>query len=303
MSHKLEKKKVSAMDEFYKIGFGTWEFGGRGTPNPDNNDAEDIQNIQNALRAGIKHIDTAASYAAGKCEELVGEAIKDFNRQSLFIASKIKADQLNYDNVLKNCELSLKRLGLDYLDLYYIHHPNPQIPIEETAQAFNELHKRGLIKNVGISNAKVETMQKYQTHLNQPIFASQCQYNLIAREPERVGLLEFCRQHHIHFIAWSPIQLPAPALGIEPLYKRGVYPLLDEIAGKYGKKNAQIAIRWLIQQKNINIIFKSTNPEHIQEIIDTQNFSLSDDDMRNLSENFPRQESTSFINSHYRPMI
>lgn len=290
------------MNAFYKIGFGTWEFGGRGQPKPDNDDAKDIESIQYALKAGLKHIDTAESYANGKSEELVGKAIQGFNRKKLFIASKVRDIKLGYDDVLRNCELSLKRLGIDYLDLYYVHYPNSNIPVCETAKAFNDLHRQGLIKNIGICNAKIETMKDYQNSLDAPIFASQCHYNLIAREPQRTGLLNFCKDNNIIFIAWSPIQLAAPFLGIEPLHKRGVYPLLDEIADKYGKKNAQIAVKWLTQQNNINIIFKSTNPEHMKEILDTENFLLTDEDMKILRDNFPRQEDVSFISIYKKPL-
>ena len=290
------------MNNFYKIGFGTWEFGGRTEPDPNNDDAKDIQNIQNAIKSGIKHIDTAEYYAGGKCEELVGQAIKDFSRNDLYIATKVRDIKLSYDDVLKNCELSLKRLGLDYIDLYYVHLPNPNIPISETAKAFNELKRQGLIKNIGICNAKVETMKNYQNNLDYPIFASQCHYNLIAREPQRTGLLEYCKENNINFIAWRPIQLPVPSMKIEPLYKREVYPILDKLADKYDKKNAQIAVRWLTQQENVNIIFKSTNPLHIQEIMDTKNFELSPEDFKNLTDNFPRQEDTGFISSGKKPL-
>ena len=169
--------------------------------------------------------------------------------------------------------------------------------------AFNELYKRGLIKNIGICNARIETMKEYQEHLDYPIFASQCQYNLIAREPQRIELLKFCKDNNINFISWGPIQLPARELGIESLHKKGAYPLLDEIADKYGKTNAQIAVRWLTGQDNVNIIFKSTNSEHIKEILETTDFVLSDEDMQDLRDNFPRQEDEGFIGGTKTPLV
>lgn len=291
------------MKKFHKIGFGTWEFGGRSHPNPDNDDQKDISNIRNALLAGIKHIDTASSYAGGKCEELVGQALKGFNRQDLFIATKVHGTDLRYQDAIDSCERSLRRLDLQNVDLFYVHSPNPEIPIAETAQALNDLQNAGLIKNIGISNAKKETMQEYQKYLKAPIFASQCHYNLIAREPQRTGLLDYCKKNQINFIAWRPIQLPVPSMGIEPLYKRGAYALLDEMADKYGKTNAQIAVRWLTAQENVNILFKSTNPAHITDILETENFTLSDKDMRLLTEKFPRQEDVGFISSGPKPLL
>ena len=282
---------------FSKLGLGTWGFGGYTQPDPDNNDAADITSIQNAINSGIKHIDTAALYAAGKTEELVGQAIKPYNREDLFIASKALSASLSYDGVMQTFEASMKRLKLDYLDLYYVHKPNPEFSIAETTRAFNRLLQQGLIKNIGICNANVNTMKKYQSNLDCPIFASQCHYNLIVREPERSGLLDYCKQNNIHFIAWRPIQLPAPSLGIEPFYKREFYPLLDQMADKYGKSNAQIAIRWLTQQDNVNTIFKTSNPQHLSEIIESSNFKISSEDMRNLADNFPIQRNEGFVSS------
>ena len=278
---------------FSKIGLGTWQFGGRREPDPNNDDDADIAAIQFAIRSGITHIDTAALYAGGKTEELVGMAIKGFNRSDLFIADKVLSDRMRYDDILRECEKSLKRVGVDYFDLYYIHFPNLDT-IEETARAFNKLHAEGLIKNFGTCNTKIETIEKYHRYLDAPFFASQNHFNLIAREPQKTGLVDYCRENNIHFIAWRPLQLDLPEKNIMSLTKQGFYPLLDEIADKYGKTNAQIATRWLTQQDNVNIVFKSGNPEHIMDIIATNDFVLSDEDWKNLSDNFPRQEEIGF---------
>ncbi|GHT58134.1 aldo/keto reductase [Bacteroidia bacterium] len=280
--------------EFPKIGFGTWTFGGRRDAEPNNDDAADIATIQFAIKSGLNHIDTAALYAAGKAEELVGAAIKDFNRGDIFLADKVLSNRMKYDEVLSECENSLRRLGVDYLDLYYIHFPSAEIPHQNTARAFNRLRAEGLIKNFGICNSKIETIEDYQKYLDAPFFASQNHFNLIARESQKTGLIDYCREKKIHFIAWRPIQTDFPERDIKSLATRGVYPMLDEIADKYGKTNAQIAARWLIQQDNVNIIFKSSKSEHIKEIIDSQNFELSEEDWQNLSANFPRQEPVGF---------
>lgn len=286
----------------FKIGLGTWQFGGRRAPDPNNDDAADIAAIQFAIKSGINHIDTAALYAGGKAEELVGTAIKDFIRSDLFIASKVLSDKMRYDEILQECEKSLKRLGLDYIDLYYIHFPNLDT-IEETAKAFNRLRAEGLIKNFGTCNTKIETIEKYHRYLDAPFFASQNHFNLIARESQKTGLVDYCRNQGIHFIAWRPLQLDLPEKNIVSLAKRGFYPLLDEIANKYGKTNAQIAARWLTQQDNVSIIFKSGNPEHIKEIIATNDFVLSSEDWQNLSDNFPIQELIGFDSRGPLPLL
>lgn len=295
--------KENAVKPFYKIGFGTWLMGGTTEPDPNNDDAGDIGAIRRAIDAGIRHIDTAELYANGKAEELVGEAIKPYARDKLFIASKVRETQLQYDAILQNCEDSLQRLGVDSLDLYYVHKPSLDIPVEETAKAFNDLLKWGKIKEVGLSNATVSTMEAYASVLEKPIFASQCHYNLIVREPERKGVLEYCAEKGIHFIAWRPIQLPSEKFGIRGLYERGAYPLLDEMADKYGITNAQMAVKWLISQNNVSILFKTKNPAHLKEIIDVQDMSVSKEDLDNLSENFPLQKDEGFTTNSIAPLI
>lgn len=290
-------------DKFFKLGLGTWQFGGRTEPDPNNDDAADIRAIQNAINAGIKHIDTAELYGNGKTEELIGQAIKGYDTNKLFIASKVRDVKLGYDDVIKNCELSLKRMHLDVLDLYYIHKPNPNIDREETAKAFNYLLKNRMIKEIGISNASVETMKAYANLLDKPFFAAQGHYNLIVRQPVKQGVLEYCDKNNINFVAWRPIQLPVPTLGIHALYERGIYPLLDQISDKYNKSNAQIAVRWLTQQNNVNTIFKTSNPQHLKEIMETANFEISKEDMDSLSKNFPLQKDIGFISSGPDPLV
>lgn len=288
---------------FYKTGFGTWMIGGKNEPDPHNDDAGDIAAVRGAVEAGVVHIDTAELYANGRAEELVGEAVGPYDRKSLFIASKVRETKLGYNQVLENCEKSLERLKTDYLDLYYIHKPNPGIPAEETAAAFNRLLKNGMIKNIGISNASVATMENFSKYLDRPFFAAQCHYNLIVREPELKGVLAYCRQKGIHFVAWRPVQLPSEKFGIRSLAERGTYPLLDEISDKYGLTNAQTAVRWLTQQENVGIVFKTKNPAHLKEIVDVQNVTLSEDDMAALSRDFPRQESEGFTTNGKAPLI
>ena len=260
--------------------------GGRNEPDPNNDDAGDVAAIRRAIEAGVRHIDTAELYANGRAEELVGEAARPYDRLSLFIASKVRETKLGYDAVL-----------------YYVHKPNPAIPAEETAAAFNELLKRGMIKNVGISNATVETTEKFASFLDSPIFAVQCHYNLIVREPVLKGVLEYCRRKKIHFIAWRPVQLPSEKLSIRSLAERGAYPLLDQIADKYGMTPAQTAVRWLTQQENVGIVFKTKNPEHLKEIIDAQNVTLSDEDTEALTRDFPRMEAEGFTTGGKAPLI
>lgn len=272
-----------------KICLGTWRMGGDVTPNPNNDDQRDIDAIRYAISKGISHIDTSESYAGGKTEVLVGEAIKQFPRDKCFIATKVREWNLSYDRIINSCRESLKRLGTSYIDLYYIHKPNPSISAEETASALNKLLDMGLIKHVGLSNVGIDTIKKYSQLIKSPIYAVQNQYNLVCRESQRKGVIDYCRRNGIWFIAWRPIMLLYPG-AIDPFYCTGTYKLLDEMAKKYNKTNIQIAVKWLLQQEGVSIVFKSSNKKHIDEVLDVENFELSYEDWRILDKEFPVQK-------------
>ena len=269
-----------------KIGLGTWKLGGDIEANLNNDDEKDIEAIKHAIKCGINHIDTSESYANGKSEILISKAIKNFERKKIFIATKVREWNLTYDKLINSCYNSLKRLNTTYIDLYYIHNQNKNIPIEETCQALNYLLKIGVVKNIGLSNVGIETIKKFNKLLNRKIYAVQNQYNLICRESQNKGVVNYCKKHGIKFICWRPLLLSYPG-SKDPLYEKGTYPLLDKIANKYNVLNIQIAAKWLLQQKNVYIIFKSSNKAHIREILDTLNFKLSRNDWSILNKNFP----------------
>lgn len=281
-----------------KICFGTWRMGGDIIPNPDNDDQKDINAIRYAINKGILHIDTSESYAGGKAELLIGEAIKSFSRDKCFIATKVREYNLSYGSILDSCEKSLKRLDTSYIDLYYIHKQNPIIPIEETASALNKLLDMGLIKHIGLSNVGINTIKKYSQLLNSSIYAVQNQYNLVCRESQRKGVVDYCKRNRIQFIAWRPILLSYPGV-VDPYYNTGTYKLLDEMAVKYNKTNTQIVARWLLQQEGVSIVFKSSNKEHIDEILGVEKFKLSDKDWEILDKEFPVQKDLGCTADNY----
>ena len=272
--------------EITKIGLGTWLLGGDVKENENNDDERDINAIKYALKNGINHIDTSESYSGGKSEKLIGEAIKDFNRNKIFIASKVREWNLDYDNIIKSCKESLKRLQTDYIDLYYIHKQNKSTNIKEVCNALNYLLDNNLIRYVGLSNVSIDTIKEYNKYLNKKIYAVQNQYNLICRESQKKGVIDYCKNNNIKFICWRPILLSYPGVK-NPTYKKGIYPILDRLADKYGVSNIQIAAKWLTYQDNVYIIFKSNNCNHIKEIIDSEKINLSKEDWEDLNNNFP----------------
>ena len=235
----MEFKKLTDNITIPVIGLGTWTIGG-GDEADTTYDDEDISAIRTAIKLGITHIDTAEAYAHGHTEELIGKAIGDFDRKSLFITSKVSPEHLSYDDLLASAKGSLQRLDTEYIDLYLIHAPNPDIPIQETMKAMDSLAEHKLIRCMGVSNFSVEQIKEAQKYTKNKIVANQIEYNLLVRDKGRVTenmeskIIPYCQENNILIIAWRPL-----AKG--ELAKPG-FKILDELADKYHKTQAQIAI-------------------------------------------------------------
>lgn len=262
------------------FGLGTWEMGGRMEKDKQNNDQADIQAIKNAIDSGVTLIDTAEAYANGYTEELLAKAIEDYDRSKLFIVSKVARVNQQYEQVKKSCKASLKRLKLHYLDLYLLHAPSLDTPIEETMKAIDELVDEGLIKNIGVSNFTVKQLQRAQKATKNKIVLCQNHYNLIVRESEN-SVLKFCQENDMIFMAWRPLEK-----GI--VLEQGKV-VLQKMAEKYQKTPAQIAINWLISQKNVVTISKMRSPEHLQNNLGATNWKMEQEDVEYLRKNFPGQ--------------
>lgn len=251
------------------VGIGTWEMG-----EDISEDDKDIKALKEAIRFGMTHIDTAESYAAGHAEELVGGAIKSFDRKNLFITTKVSPEHLRFDQVLEAAKASLGRLETNYIDLYLIHWPNPDIPLEETMRAFDFLVDEDLVRYIGVSNFSVQLLKEAQSYSKNKIVTNQVEYNLISREPEK-ELLSFCQEKNIMLTAYQPL-----ARG--KLTKPG-FDLLDELAKKYSKTQAQIALNWLISKPNVVVIPKSSNIEHLKENLGAIGWKMEKKDIELLN--------------------
>ena len=257
------------------IGMGTWEIGG-GISRDTASDSEAIRAIRKAIELGMTLIDTAEMYAAGHSEELVGQAIKPLQREQLFIVSKVAPMNLHYADVIKAAERSLKRLQIDWLDLYLIHHPNPQVPLRETIEAMEKLVERNLVRFIGVSNFDVSQMEEARGCLSRSeIVANQVEYSLLARSAER-DVLPYCRQHQMTVMAHRPL-----ARGTLSRNK-----FLEEVGKKYDKTAAQVALNWLIAQEEVIAIPKAVNLDHLEQNAGAAGWKLSEEDMEYISSHF-----------------
>lgn len=280
----MEYKELMKGVKIPVLGVGTWGLGGKHTAN-HSNDAKAITAIRTAIDFGMTHIDTAEYYGAGHTEELVGKAIIPYERQDLFLTTKVYKTHLNYKDVLFSIKNSLRRLGVDYIDLFLVHWPSPEVPIKETMNALEQCVDEGYTRFIGVSNFSVHLFEEAQSHLKKHrLVADQVYYNLTrVQKPYFSGLsvrdlYSYCREKDITLIAWSPLE--------EGKLAKPGFPVLDEIAKKYGKTQAQVSLNWLISQEKIITIPKAKNIKHIKENVGALGWRLSGEDFKQLQESF-----------------
>jgi methylglyoxal/glyoxal reductase len=230
------------------------------------NGDEVVSAVKTAIEMGYRHVDTAAFY---ENEEGVGQAIKEAGvpREQLFITTKVWNSDQGYETTLKAFETSLKKLGLEYIDLYLVHWP-VKGKYKETYKALEKLYKDGLVRAIGVSNFQIHHLQDLMAECEIKPMVNQVEYHprLIQKE-----LHAFCKQHHIQLEAWSP------------LMRGGLLeePTLLEISNKYGKSSAQVILRWDLQNEVVTIP-KSVTPHRIKENADIFDFELTAEEMEKI---------------------
>lgn len=280
-------------------------------------DKESIATIHRAIELGVTFLDTADVYGPHTNEELVGKAIRG-KRDKVVLATKFgivrdPADPQRRgvngkpEYVRSSCEASLRRLGLDVIDLYYLHRVDPNTPIEETVGAMAELVRQGKVRFIGLSEASAATIRR--AHVVHPISAIQSEYSLWTRDPE-VEVLAMCRELGIGLVPYSPLGrgfLTGQMKRFEDLapddYRRfnprfqgenfqrnlDLVRRVEEIASKKGCKPSQLALAWVLAQGNDIVPIPGTKRRsYLEENIDALDVVLTTEDLARIQEVAPR---------------
>lgn len=240
------------------IGLGTWNLRGK----------ECFEATISALEIGYRHIDTAEMY---ENESEIGDAITQslVPRSEIFLTTKVWSNHLQYQDVIRSLESSLKKLKTDYVDLYLIHWPNPNIPLSDTFKAMSYLKNKGMLKFIGVSNFDKDLLLKAQQISSLPIMNVQVEYHPFL---DQNSILSYCQKNNISLTAYCPLARGRDLNN----------PTLEKIANKYNKTVPQVMLRWLIQQKNVVAIPKAKSAEHQRINFEIFDFQLSPEEMNTI---------------------
>ena len=299
--------------EITRVGFGAWAIGGGNWDWGwgDQDDEESVAAIQRALELGVNWIDTAAQYGLGHSEEVVARALEGVEpRPYVFTKGgqpegpdRTSYQTLKRDSLLRECEGSLRRLGVDAIDLYQIHWPIPDEEIEEGWSALSELKEQGLVRHIGVSNFSVAQLERAEAIA--PVETLQPPYSLIDRDVEP-DVLPWCEEHDVGVIVYSPMAsgmltgrmtreriegLPADDWRSksdtfrEPQLSRNLELVerLHRVAERHGVEPGAVAVAWTLHDPAVDgAITGFRRPDQVDPIVAAADLELSDGDVREL---------------------
>ncbi|KAI9111599.1 hypothetical protein K1719_017289 [Acacia pycnantha] len=301
-----------------KLGFGCMGLsGGYNDPLPDE---VGISVIKHAFTHGITFFDTSDVYGANHANEiLVGKAFKELPREKVQLATKFGIEHIDFSNsqfrvngtpayVRSCCEASLKRLGVEYIDLYYQHRVDTSVPIEDTVGELKKLVQEGKIKYIGLSEASPDTIRR--AHAVHPITALQIEWSLWTRDSEE-EIIPLCRELGIGIVPYSPIGRgffggrgvsetlpPDGALKLHPRFKaenleknKKIYEGIEGLAKKHKCSPVQLALAWVLHQGNDVVpIPGTTKIKNLDQNVGALAVKLSDEELKEISEMVPIDE-------------
>jgi diketogulonate reductase-like aldo/keto reductase len=263
--------------EVSRIGQGSWNLPLRGAAADEAKRA-----LRRGVALGVTHIDTAEMYGDGGSERLIGEAIRDLPRESLFIVSKVMPSNATYAGTIAACEASLERLGLDYLDSFLLHWRGG-IPLRETLRAMEKLVADGKIRTLGVSNFDVDDLRAAHALLErEPLACNQVLYHLGERTVE-TREFAYCREHNVAIVGYTPF-------GRGDYEDRPGTAVLERVAGKHGATIRQIILAFLTRDPIAFAIPKASTVAHAAENAGAGDIVLEADDIAAVGGAFPARE-------------
>jgi len=289
------------------VGVGTWAWGerkfwefGKGYGRADLDAV-----FARALELGVSWFDTAEVYGDGASESIIGELLAR-TKEAPLIATKVMPERADPRTVRKAAEGSLKRLGVEAIDLYQVHWPPPKMPMADLMREMEALVDDGLVRAVGVSNFSVAEVEQAQGHMQHArIVSNQVHYSLLHREPEEEGLVEHHRRTGVGIIAYSPMEqglltgkftptdLPQGFRGGKPRFQaenlRRLAPLLDVLAGvgkAHGRTMAQAAMAWLLKDPNVVVIPGAKNVRQLEEDVGCVDWQLTGKELDRIEDAF-----------------
>ncbi|WP_319529127.1 aldo/keto reductase [uncultured Cohaesibacter sp.] len=268
----MKAVRISPDETVPALGQGTWNMGDEAKKRKD-----EIASIRRGIELGLTVIDTAEMYGSGRSESLVGEAINGL-RDEVFLVTKVLPYNASHKGTIAACEMSLKRLGTDRLDLFLLHWPG-SYPLEETVSAFEELQRAGKIRYWGVSNFDpMEMAALSSVKGGDKVAANQVLYNLTRRGIEW-DLLPSAEKHGLPTMAYSSIEQARLLADTE----------LQELAADLGLTASQLALAWVLRRKQLIAIPKASKVAHLEENAKAAEIELSAETLQTLDALFRRR--------------
>ena len=287
-----------------KIGMGVWQASG----DWKGDDAEIIKAVETAVEMGLNLVDTAEGYGSGHSEEVLGQAVERIGRDKVVIATKVFGVHLRYDVLLKAAAASMKRLGVDQIDLYQVHWPDPweQIPLKETMRALERLYLDGKIRAIGVSNFAVRDLEEARSYLSKTdIVSNQLRYNLLQRNIEE-EVLPYMKKEGMTALAWSPLaqgaltgkynsrNIPKGDVRVEnilfaPSNMREIdkfVMVLSRIARAHMATVSQVALNWVAMNSKVIPIPGAKNSSQSRENIGALAFTLTPQELSEIESTY-----------------
>jgi len=255
------------------IGQGTWGIKKRKSKEFYDNWKE---SLKRGIELGITHIDTAELYGNGLCEKIVGDVIKEFNRDDLFITSKLFPKHIGKKAMKKACDKSLQRLGIKNLDLYLVHWPSFLFgaKIKKHMDVMEDLVNRGKTRYIGVSNYSLEQFKRAQTYLKKTELVTNQLWTNITKQKHIHESLPFYRKEKITLTAYSPLG----HRGYTDL-KGDLKKKFDKVANTHNATVQQIAIAWLINHDGVITIPRTSQVKHLESNIKAADITLSNEEI------------------------